>query len=117
MIKAPPIEISECLSLLLALSGLREPQHREVSFRPKADAQQCRSTLEWLLNRKLKGRGGFAMMARVSFVGSPMAEPIAFKYRAFISYGHADTDWAKWLHRGLEGRTDTGNGCNVCRTR
>jgi hypothetical protein len=63
--------------------------------------------LEWLLNRKLKGRGGFAMMARVSFVGSPMAEPIAFKYRAFISYGHADTDWAKWLHRGLEGRTDT----------
>lgn len=31
-----------------------------------------------------------------------MAEPIALKYRAFISYSHADTDWAKWLHRGLE---------------
>ena len=32
-----------------------------------------------------------------------MAEPIAFKYRVFISYSHTDTDWAKWLHRGLEG--------------
>jgi tetratricopeptide (TPR) repeat protein len=32
----------------------------------------------------------------------PMAEPIAFKYRAFISYSHADTSWAKWLHRALE---------------
>ena len=32
-----------------------------------------------------------------------MAEPVAFKYRAFISYSHADTSWAKWLHRGVEG--------------
>lgn len=24
------------------------------------------------------------------------------KYRAFISYSHADTRWARWLHRGLE---------------
>ena len=31
-----------------------------------------------------------------------MTEPIAFKYRAFISYSHADTSWAKWLHRALE---------------
>ncbi|MGH6750029.1 MAG: toll/interleukin-1 receptor domain-containing protein, partial [Methyloceanibacter sp.] len=31
-----------------------------------------------------------------------MAEPAAFKYRAFISYSHADTSWAKWLHRALE---------------
>jgi hypothetical protein len=31
-----------------------------------------------------------------------MAEPIALKYRAFISYSHADTTWAKWLHRALE---------------
>ena len=31
-----------------------------------------------------------------------MSEPTPFKYRAFISYSHADTDWAKWLHRGLE---------------
>ena len=31
-----------------------------------------------------------------------MAEPTAFKYRAFISYSHADTKWAKWLHRALE---------------
>ena len=27
----------------------------------------------------------------------------AFKYRAFLSYSHADTAWAKWLHRALEG--------------
>jgi formylglycine-generating enzyme required for sulfatase activity len=26
----------------------------------------------------------------------------AFKYRAFISYSHADSDWAKWLHRAIE---------------
>lgn len=25
-----------------------------------------------------------------------------FKYRAFISYSHADTRWATWLHRALE---------------
>src|SRR6266508_2691728 len=26
-----------------------------------------------------------------------------FKYRAFVSYCHADTKWARWLHRRLEG--------------
>ncbi|MFZ2017233.1 MAG: tetratricopeptide repeat protein, partial [Methyloceanibacter sp.] len=31
-----------------------------------------------------------------------MTEPVTFKYRAFISYSHADTAWAKWLHRALE---------------
>jgi hypothetical protein len=31
-----------------------------------------------------------------------MTEPVALKYRAFISYSHADTAQAKWLHRGLE---------------
>lgn len=31
-----------------------------------------------------------------------MSEPVAFKYRAFISYSHADQDWAKWLHRAVE---------------
>lgn len=30
------------------------------------------------------------------------AETAAFKYRAFLSYSHADTGWAKWLHRALE---------------
>ena len=35
--------------------------------------------------------------------GTDMAEPSAFKYRAFISYSHADTSWAKWLQRGIEG--------------
>jgi hypothetical protein len=44
-------------------------------------------------------------MRRVSLVGSPMAEPVPLKYRAFISYSHADTNWAKWLHRALEGFT------------
>src|SRR3990172_9124276 len=31
-----------------------------------------------------------------------MTESMALKYRAFISYSHADTTWAKWLQRGLE---------------
>jgi tetratricopeptide (TPR) repeat protein len=51
-------------------------------------------------------------------VGAAMAEPASFKYRAFISYSHGDTSWAKWLHRALEGFTidrdlagrETGNG-------
>ena len=34
-----------------------------------------------------------------------MAEPVPLKYRAFISYSHADTSWAKWLHRALESFT------------
>jgi hypothetical protein len=34
-----------------------------------------------------------------------MAEPVALKYRAFISYSHADTAWAKWLHCALESFT------------
>ena len=32
--------------------------------------------------------------------GQPAVPP--FKYRAFISYSHADEEWAKWLHRALE---------------
>jgi hypothetical protein len=31
-----------------------------------------------------------------------MHKPIDFKYRAFLSYSHADTVWAKWLHKRLE---------------
>jgi hypothetical protein len=31
-----------------------------------------------------------------------MTEPAQLKYRAFISYSHADSGWAKWLRRGLE---------------
>jgi len=31
-----------------------------------------------------------------------MVEPLALKYRAFISYSHADTASAKWLHRAIE---------------
>jgi hypothetical protein len=31
-----------------------------------------------------------------------MGEPVDFKYRAFISYSHADTRWATWLHERLE---------------
>jgi formylglycine-generating enzyme required for sulfatase activity len=31
-----------------------------------------------------------------------MSEATDLKYRAFISYSHADTSWARWLHRGLE---------------
>jgi hypothetical protein len=31
-----------------------------------------------------------------------MAESTSLRYRAFISYSHVDTNWAKWLHRALE---------------
>jgi hypothetical protein len=31
-----------------------------------------------------------------------MVDPRALRYRAFISYSHADTSWAKWLQRALE---------------
>ena len=31
-----------------------------------------------------------------------MTEPTTFKYRAFLSYSHADTKRAKWLHGRLE---------------
>ena len=30
------------------------------------------------------------------------AAPVAIKYHAFLSYAHADTAWAKWLHAALE---------------
>jgi hypothetical protein len=29
--------------------------------------------------------------------------PVAIRYVAFLSYSHADTAWAKWLHAALEG--------------
>jgi eukaryotic-like serine/threonine-protein kinase len=29
-------------------------------------------------------------------------EDTQYKYRAFISYSHADEEWAKWLHKALE---------------
>src|SRR5262245_31685863 len=32
-----------------------------------------------------------------------LQDDIAFKYRAFLSYSHADKGWATWLHRRLEG--------------
>src|SRR6516165_6167214 len=32
-----------------------------------------------------------------------VAEPVAFKYRAFLSYSHRDKGWGKWLHAALEG--------------
>src|SRR6516165_2000894 len=31
-----------------------------------------------------------------------MSDSINFKYRAFLSYSHADTPLAKWLHSHLE---------------
>jgi formylglycine-generating enzyme required for sulfatase activity len=33
---------------------------------------------------------------------SHVPDPLPLKYRAFISYSHQDTAWAKWLQRGLE---------------
>ena len=31
-----------------------------------------------------------------------MTDIVAFKYRAFLSYAHADSRWGKWLHGALE---------------
>ena len=35
--------------------------------------------------------------------GRRVAQPAAIRYRAFLSYSHADKAWAKWLHAALEG--------------
>jgi tetratricopeptide (TPR) repeat protein len=32
-----------------------------------------------------------------------VGEAVSFKYRAFLSYSHKDTSWAKWLHGRIEG--------------
>jgi tetratricopeptide (TPR) repeat protein len=32
-----------------------------------------------------------------------LAETVAIRYRAFLSYSHRDTAWGKWLHSALEG--------------
>ena len=37
------------------------------------------------------------------FQGANAVMENRYKYRAFISYSHADEKWARWLHRGLEG--------------
>ena len=31
-----------------------------------------------------------------------MTAPVPLRYRAFLSYAHADTSWGRWLHRSLE---------------
>jgi hypothetical protein len=35
--------------------------------------------------------------------GDEVPKAVAIKYRAFLSYSHADAGWAKWLHARLEG--------------
>ncbi len=35
--------------------------------------------------------------------GEVVAEAATIRYRAFLSYSHRDTAWAKWLHAALEG--------------
>ncbi len=39
---------------------------------------------------------------RAVLTGGGLAEPLQFKYRAFLSYSHRDTAWGRWLHRALE---------------
>src|SRR5262249_46912424 len=47
--------------------------------------------------------GTDAALAADSFAGrSTIAMTKTFKYRAFISYSHADRTWGDWLHRALE---------------
>ena len=45
---------------------------------------------------------GAKSLEPVASASAKAVAPVALKYRAFISYSHADTAWAKWLHRGLE---------------
>lgn len=40
----------------------------------------------------------------------PEAEPVAARYRAFISYSHADDSFARWLHRRCEAFTLPASG-------
>src|SRR4051794_10548223 len=35
-------------------------------------------------------------------MGAPVPAPVDLRYRAFLSYAHADARWAKWLHGQLE---------------
>jgi hypothetical protein len=37
------------------------------------------------------------------FAGAFVVDTVRFKYHAFLSYGHRDVSWAKWLHGQLEG--------------
>jgi hypothetical protein len=39
----------------------------------------------------------------ISFRNAAVSDTIALRYRAFISYSHADTPWSRWLHGKLEG--------------
>jgi formylglycine-generating enzyme required for sulfatase activity len=50
----------------------------------------------------LRRLAGFGIIPPLHFSGQAVPEPTPLKYRAFISYSHADTTWAKWLQRGLE---------------
>ena len=40
---------------------------------------------------------------RAARQGKPLIDWQDFRYKAFISYSHADEKWARWLHRSLEG--------------
>jgi hypothetical protein len=39
----------------------------------------------------------------VALGGGSLAETVAIKYRAFLSYSHRDKAWGQWLHSALEG--------------
>lgn len=55
-----------------------------------------------MVELKLNSHAGLSIIARAILSGDDMAQAAALEYRAFISYSHADTRWAKWLHSGLE---------------
>ncbi len=52
---------------------------------------------------RLNGRAPSArLFPNAIRVRAVMTNLVDFKYRAFLSYSHADTPWAKWLHGRLE---------------
>ena len=81
---------------VLAGHSLRAGQARSA-FDPKRTVAPA-----MFQNRKLNGGRVFAIIPRRQFGRVAQAEPVPLKYRAFISYGHADVTWARWLHRAIE---------------
>src|SRR5947208_855269 len=52
----------------------------------------------------LRSRTGCGIRYRLPWaLGETMPTPVQLKYRAFLSYAHADVGWVKWLHSQLEG--------------
>ena len=57
----------------------------------------------WPKGEKWQYSNFYGMFKRLGLWVESMGAPFEYQYRAFISYCHADTRWANWLHGRLEG--------------